>query len=61
MVDGLGQKVDQIIGELATAEMHEGREPGEPRRFGVTAQLIGSLDRDAPSIPFQFVGKHMVK
>ena len=61
MVNGLDQEVDQVFGQLAAAEMHEGREPGEPRRFRVSAQLIGGLDRDAPSIPFQFVGKHLVE
>ena len=61
MVDSLDQEVDQVIGQLALAEMHKGREPGEPRRFRVSAKLIGGLDRDAPSIPFQFVGKHMVE
>ena len=61
MVNGLGQEVDQVVGQLAAAEVHEGREPGEPRRFGVSAQLIGGLDRDAPSIPFQFLGKHLVE
>ena len=61
LVDGLGQEVDQVVRQLAAAEMHEGREPGEARRFGVSAQLMGSLDRDAPSIPFQFLGKHLVE
>jgi hypothetical protein len=61
MVDGLDQEIDQAIRQLALAKMHKGREPGEPSRFGVSAQLIGSLDLDAPPIPFQFVGKHLVE
>jgi hypothetical protein len=61
MVNGLDQEVDQAIRQLALAKMYEGREPGEPRRFRMSAQLIGGLDRDAPSIPFQLVGKHLVE
>ena len=61
LVDGLGQEVDQVVGQLAATEVHEGREPGEPRRFGVSPQLMGGLDRDTPSIPFQFLGKHLVE
>ena len=61
MVNGLDQEVDQAIRQLALAKMHEGREPGEPDRFRMSAQLIGGLDRNAPSIPFQFVGKHLAE
>ena len=32
-------------------EVHEGREPSEARRFGVSPQLMGSLGRETPSIP----------
>ena len=37
-------------------KMHKGREPGEASCFGVSPQLMGSLDRNAPSIPLQFLG-----
>jgi hypothetical protein len=30
MVNGLDQEVDQVIGQLTLAKMHEGCEPGEP-------------------------------
>ena len=61
LVDGLGQEVDQVVGQLAAPEVHEGREPGEVRRFGVSAQLVGGLGRDTSSVPFQFLGKHLVE
>jgi hypothetical protein len=61
LVNGLGQKVDQVVGQLSATEVHEGREPGEARRFGVSPKLMGSLDRDAPSIPLQFLGEHLVE
>ena len=61
MVNGLDQEVDKAIRQLALAKMHEGREPGEPGRFRMSAQLIGGLERDSPSIPFQFVGKHLAE
>jgi hypothetical protein len=37
MMDGLGQQVDQAIGQLTPAQVHEGRQPGEPRRFRMSA------------------------
>ena len=40
------------------AEVHEGREPGEPRRFGVSAQLVGGLDRDAPATTLELARQH---
>ena len=61
LVDGLGQEVNQVVGRLAATEMHEGREPREVSRFGVSAQLVGGLDRDAPSVPLLFLGKHLVE
>jgi hypothetical protein len=59
-VDGLGEEVDQVVGYLAAAEVHEGREPSEAHRFRVPAQLVGGLDRDTPPIPLQLLGKHPV-
>jgi hypothetical protein len=61
LVNGLGQEVDQVVGQLPAAEVHEGREPGEARRFGVSPQLMGSLDRNSPSIPLQFLREHLVE
>src|SRR4051812_44456684 len=57
----LGQEVDQVVGQLSATKVHEGREPGEARRFGVSPKLMGSLDRNAPSIPLQFLGEHLVE
>jgi hypothetical protein len=41
-----GRELGQAeVGDLATAEIHEGREPGEPRRFRVGVQLVGASIR----------------
>jgi hypothetical protein len=61
LVNGLGREVDRIVGQRAATEVHEGREPGEARRFGASARLMRGLDRDAPSAPSQFPGKYLVE
>ncbi len=42
------------------AKVRKCRDPGESRCVRMSAQLVGSLDRDAPSIPSDFTGKHLV-
>ena len=46
-VDGGDQKIDQGIGNLASAHMAEGREQRQPERRGMAAQLVQFLGRDA--------------
>jgi hypothetical protein len=58
VVDGLDEKVDQVIGQRPAAQMDEGRKPCEPGRLRMPAQLIRGLGRDTSPIPLDLVGKH---
>jgi hypothetical protein len=60
VVDGLDEKVDQVVDQRAAAQVNEGGQPGEPRRLGVAAQFIGRLSGDVAAVPFQIVGAKRV-
>jgi hypothetical protein len=50
VVDGLDEKVDQVIGQRPAAQMDEGRKPCEPGRLRMPAQDRGAdypIDRSA--------------
>jgi hypothetical protein len=61
VVDGFDEQINQVIGQRPAAQMHEGREPGEPGRLRMPAELVGGLDGDTPPIPIELMGKHAVE
>jgi len=60
-VNGLDQKIDQIIGQRAAAQVDEGGQPGEPRRFRMAAEFVRRFDRDASPVALEVVGTHAIE
>ena len=56
-MNGFDQKIDQIVRQRPSAQMHESCEPREPGGFRTAAELIGRLDCDAPPIALEFIGE----
>ena len=57
-MNGFEKKIDEIVRQRSSAQMHESREPCEPGGFGMAANLVGRLGCDAPSIAIEFMRKH---
>lgn len=56
VVNGLDQKIGQIVRQRPAVQMTESGEPCEPGRLRMAAQLVGGLGSDTPPIPLEFVG-----
>lgn len=54
-VNGLDEKIDQVVGHSTAAQMDESGQPGEPRRLRMAAQFVRRLDRDSPPVALQIV------
>ena len=60
-MNGLDQNIDEVIRQRPAAQMHEGREPSEPCRLRMPAELIRGLACNPPPIALELMRKHAVE
>ena len=60
-MDGLDQQVDQPVSERPTAQVCEGGKRRQPKRLGMPAKLVRSLDRDPLAIALDLVRPCMIE
>jgi hypothetical protein len=60
-MNGLDQKIDEVIRQRPPAHMHEGREPGEPCRLRMPAELVRGFGCNPLPIALELMRKHAVE
>ena len=59
LMDGLDQQIDQVVRQLAAAQVSIGRQRRKPGRLRVTAKLVRRFGRNPPPVTLQLVRKRL--